>query len=94
MKIVRLLNDTYTRLDQLIDPKTNPNVYKVMHPKTNPDVYKVTHPKTKPNIYKVMHPKTSYKYYIYTYSQTNTFGSLKGSSNCLSPELRAKSCNI
>ena len=29
MKIVRLLNDTYTRLDQLIDPKTNPNVYKV-----------------------------------------------------------------
>ena len=31
MKIVRLLNDTYTRLDQLIDPKTNPNVYKVLY---------------------------------------------------------------
>ncbi|CAH1777167.1 unnamed protein product [Owenia fusiformis] len=29
MKIVKLLNDVYTKFDVLIDPKTNPNVYKV-----------------------------------------------------------------
>ncbi len=30
MKIVQLLNDCYTKLDVLIDPKSNPNVYKVI----------------------------------------------------------------
>ena len=29
MEIVKLLNDTYTRLDGLIDPEKSPNVYKV-----------------------------------------------------------------
>ena len=29
LHIVTFLNDTYTRLDCLIDPKSNPNVYKV-----------------------------------------------------------------
>ena len=29
LKIVTFLNDTYTKLDQLIDPENNPNLYKV-----------------------------------------------------------------
>lgn len=31
MKIVKLLNDVYTKFDVLLDPKTNPNVYKVKY---------------------------------------------------------------
>ena len=32
MEIVKLLNDCYTKFDELIDPKVHPNVYKVCGP--------------------------------------------------------------
>lgn len=43
MKIVSLLNDCYTKFDELLDPKIHPNVYKVSKFSINNDFGEFVH---------------------------------------------------